>query len=558
VTAEPVVDQLPDGEASGLPPLGEGVRTLLVWPRFPPSFWGFGGMLSLLPERTIMPPLGLLTIAALCPRGWPLRLIDCSFEDLTDGDLFGAELVMLSAMHAQREEVREIASRARKLGRRTILGGPYASSQPREALQIADHVVAGEPDEVFGEIARALENGTARRLYEIATKPDVTRSPSPRFDLLRMDRYTSMAIQFSRGCPFQCEFCDIITLYGRRPRTKTPPQVLAELDALRRLGWKRMVFIVDDNFVGNHKKALEVSEAIAAWQDQHGRPFALYTEASIDLAQRPVLIRTMAAANFFMVFVGIESPSEASLAETKKYQNLREDPLASLRTLQRGGLWVMGGFIIGFDSDTEGIFDRQREFIERAAVPWAMAGFLQAPPTTPLFDRMVKEGRLLTESGATTNFHSPNFTTAMPRPVLLRRFRALLLDLFAPDAFYDRAFRSLVHWKPAEGQTPPQLSWIYQLGVGLRSVASQGLAPGYRKAYWSFVFRLLRRCGKDPLKLWWGFTLLCSGHHFIRYARQVADELQAELEQAERNGATAAPAQPPDNIVSRSAAGPRT
>ncbi len=549
LAAEPEVDRLARGETSGLPPLGGRLRVLLVWPRFPPSFWGFGEMLSLLPERSVMPPLGLITIAALCPADWTLRLVDCSFEELTDDDLLGSDLIMLSAMHAQREEVREVSSRARMLGRRTIIGGPYASSQPEEALQIADHVVAGEPDDVFGEIARALENGTAQRLYEIAEKPDVTNSPTPRFDLLRTDRYTSTAIQFSRGCPFQCEFCDIITLYGRRPRTKTPAQLLAELDALHELGWDRLLFIVDDNFVGNHKKALEVSEAIAEWQDRHGRPFALYTEASIDLAQRPELVRAMVAANFFMVFVGIESPSEDSLAETKKYQNLRQDPLAALRILQHGGLWVMGGFIVGFDSDTERIFDRQREFIEIAAVPWAMAGFLQAPPTTPLFDRMVKEGRLLLESGATTNFHSPNFVTAMPRPLLLRRFRSLLLELFEPQAFYDRAFRSLVHWRAAEGQVPPRLPRMYQLGVGIRSFALQGLVPGYRRAYWSFLVKILLRFGKDPLKRWWGFTLLCSGRHFIRYAQQVAAELETELEQADRDAKTSITARAPKSAI---------
>jgi len=250
-------------EKDCFPPLGPAINALLVWPKMPPSYWSFAGMLSLIPESTIMPPLGLLTLAALCPRTWNLRLIDCAFQDVTDSDLQWAHVALVSAMHVQREDAHAILKRARALGVRTLVGGPYASSQPEVLLPLSDHVVVGEPDEVFPNIAHQLETGSAQRFYATAEKPDVRRTPTPRFDLLDLNRYASMAVQFSRGCPFQCEFCDIITIYGRRPRTKAIAQVLRELDELRRLGWRKQVFVVDDNFIGNHKVSLELALAIA-------------------------------------------------------------------------------------------------------------------------------------------------------------------------------------------------------------------------------------------------------------------------------------------------------
>src|SRR5271157_3406549 len=416
------------------PPLGPALKVLMVWPRFPSSFWSFHGILDLVPIRTDQPPLGLLTVGALCPKTWTLRLIDRSFEDLLDTDILWADLVMVSGMRVQKDDIRETLLRARALGKRTMIGGPFASSEPQLLLRLADHVVVGEPDEVFPEIAADIERGTAKRLYVIEHKPDVSKTPVPRFDLLKLGEYASMAVQFSRGCPFQCEFCDIITIYGRKPRTKHPSQLLAELDALFELGWREQVFIVDDNFIGNHKHALELARSLEQWQVSHDYPFLFYTEASIDLAQRPELIEAMVRANFYYVFIGIESPSEQALRETKKYQNLRHDQLESIRFIQSQGLWVSGGFIIGFDSDTEDIFERQRDFIERAAIPWAMAGFLQAPPTTPLYDRMLKQGRLLDEDTALNNFNSPNFRTRLPLRILLQGLRETLVSLYSPSA----------------------------------------------------------------------------------------------------------------------------
>jgi radical SAM superfamily enzyme YgiQ (UPF0313 family) len=515
------------GDPHSFPPLGAAIKVLMIWPRFPPSFWSFEAMLDLLPEETIHPPLGLLTVAALCPKNWKLKLVDRSFEDLVDRDLLWADLVMVSGMVVQKDDIGETLLRARALGKRTMMGGPYASSEPQVLLRLADHVVVGEPDEIFDGIATDLEQGSAKRLYVVKDKPDISKTPVPRFDLLHLNKYVSMAVQFSRGCPFQCEFCDIITLYGRKPRTKSPRQLRAEIDVLFELGWRDLVFIVDDNFIGNHKRALELAQSLEEWQKSHDFPFLFYTEASIDLAQRPELIKSMVKANFYYVFIGIESPSEASLAEAKKYQNLRGNQLDSIRFIQSQGLWVTGGFIVGFDSDTEDIFERQTDFIERAAIPWAMAGFLQALNTTPLHDRMLQQGRLRAETTG-NNFDRPNFRTLLPLPDLLKGFRQTLLSLYSPSAFYNRAYRSLVHWEAREEQKATPHPFSLMLNVLVRSIFHQGILSSYRRQYWKFLRQILTRWSRNPPKLSMGITILLSGHHFIKYAQDVAAELEAE------------------------------
>ena len=517
------------------PPLGPEPKVVLVWPRFPPSFWGFEGMMRILPERSIMPPLGLITVASLCPRGWRLRLIDSAFERLTDADILGADLVMLSAMHAQRADAHAILRRCRQLGTRTIIGGPYASSQPEALLPLADHVVVGEVDEHFAEIAAGLEAGRAPRLYRIVDKPDLTRSPTPRFELLKLSAYASMSVQFSRGCPFECEFCDIITIYGRKPRTKQPGQLIAEFDALRRLGWRKQVFVVDDNFIGNRRSALQLVHQLAPWQRRYGYPFALYTEASIDLASQPELMDAMVEANFLYVFIGIETPSEVALREVRKFQNLRGDTFDQVRRIQRHGLWVTGGFIVGFDSDDERIFRRQSELIERTAIPWAMTGVLQAPPTTALYERLLREGRIQEDSDATSNFSPPNFRTALPIDVLLSGLRRMLLELYEPARFFRRSIRSLECWEPHPVQHAPQPSRWYCFRVAVSSVWHQGVLSRYRREYWWFLVTVLRRWRGDPVRFWKATVLLLSAHHFLEYARQTA----ADLEMITRSGPAA-------------------
>jgi radical SAM superfamily enzyme YgiQ (UPF0313 family) len=516
----------PNDQGGAFPPLGRHIKVLLIWPKFPPSFWGFEGVIELVPEKSVMPPLGLITVAALCPSSWEMRLLDLTFDELRDEDLLWADLVMVSAMHAQRVSALSVLARARNLERRTFIGGPWASSEPEYLLTHADHVLAGEAEEAFADIAIALETGTAQALYRISDKPDMSKSPIPRFDLLKMNAYTSMPVQFSRGCPFQCEFCDIITIYGRRPRAKSPAQVIAELDTLRGLGWGNEVFVVDDNFIGNHKLALQLTRELAAWQERNGRPVSFYTEASVDLADKPELLASMVDANFMYVFLGIETPSAEALKGSSKFQNLRGDLVTQVNKIRESGLWVLAGFIVGFDSDDETIFDRQLQFIDKTAITWAMAGVLQAPPTTPLFDRMRKEGRLIEDSEATSNFSPPNFRTVLPLPVLLRGLSRLLTGLYSSEAYFSRATRSLDSWKPRPTQVAPELPFKYNVRVFFSSMWQQGVRSSYRLAYWRFLWVAIRKCSRQPTKMWLAFMVLMSANHFLTYANAVGDELE--------------------------------
>jgi radical SAM superfamily enzyme YgiQ (UPF0313 family) len=524
------------------PPLGPNLKVLMVWPSFPPSFWGFEGALAMIPECGMNPPLGLITVAALCPATWDIRLIDHAFQELRDEDLAWADLVMVSAMHAQRADALETLARARAMGRRTFVGGPWASTQPEVVALVADHVMVGEADEVFSGIATALEQGTAHALYHVIDKPDMTRSPVPRFDLLQMGKYVSMSIQFSRGCPFQCEFCDIITIYGRRPRAKTPKQVLRELDVLYSMGWHQEVFIVDDNFIGNHHQALALSRELIEWQKVHNYPFAFCTEASIDLASREELLEAMVDANFMTVFIGIETPSAEALKESHKFQNLRKNNVDQVRYIQEKGIWVLAGFIVGFDSDDETIFARQLEFIDKTAIPWAMAGILMAPPTTALFERLKREGRLIEDSQSITNFGVPNFRTILPLPILLRGLCTLLDGLYQPDAFFERAYNSLKVWKPKATQKPPNMGVVYNTRILSSSIWRQGIRSNYRGSYWKFLYRTLVSFGRSPAKLSLGLSLLLSAEHFVVYTKVVIDHLQAEAEHSERSARSAAKA----------------
>ena len=531
VSAAPMRQEKPQS----FPSLGKKVKALLVWPKIPNSFWSFNGMLKLLPEKVVMPPLGLITIAALCPPDWSLRLVDEALEEVTDADLLWADLVMVGGMEVQKEGMREVLARARRLKRRTIVGGPYASSVPERMLTLADHVVVGEPDEVFAEIAAALESGAAQRLYEITVKPDVTRTPIPRFDLLKLKSYATMAIQFSRGCPFQCEFCDIIILYGRKPRTKQPQQVLAELDTLIRLGWMKQIFIVDDNFIGNHQRALELCVELEKWQQAHGFPVMFYTEASMDLARKTALLDAMVRANFLHVFLGIESPSAESLQETRKFQNLAVDPVSCIDILHSRGMWVTGGFIVGFDSDKEDIFDRQIEFIERTAIPWALLNSLHAMPGTALYARMQEEGRLLEEAPHTSgDANPPNFRTVLPPAVLLRGQAKTLKAIYAPKAFYERAWRSMERWKIQKSQhaaRQPNTAGI--VAILARSIWQQGIKSNYRGAYWKYALKILTHYALKPAKIWMAATVLIAGHHFIPYSREVVEKIEREVARVE-------------------------
>ena len=372
------------------------LKALLVYPEFPNTYWSFKHALPFAGKRSAYPPLGLLTLSSMLPRTWEKRLVDMNVRRLKDSDLQWADIVFASAMIVQQDSLRGVIDRCKALGVRIAVGGPFVSTG-MEHVADADFLFPGEAETTVPEFLRDLEMGVPQHVYQSDEKPDLTRTPIPDFSLVEMSRYSSMAIQYSRGCPFNCEFCDIIEIYGRVPRTKTNEQMLVEMDALYRTGWRGPLFIVDDNFIGNKKNVRRLMPDLCEWMERHEQPFRLFTEASINLADDDELLGMMKRANFRRVFLGIETPVEESLKETQKGQNTQAQPDRSVRRIQSYGMEVMAGFIVGFDNDPADIFQRQINFIRESAIPMAMVGLLSALPDTQLWRRLEKEGRLSSE-----------------------------------------------------------------------------------------------------------------------------------------------------------------
>jgi radical SAM superfamily enzyme YgiQ (UPF0313 family) len=497
------------------------MNVLLIYPRFPDTYWSFRYALSFQGKRAAQPPLGLMTVAALLPHSWNKRLVDANVERLRDRDLAWADVVFISAMQIQQHELIGIVRRCRARGLRTVVGGPIASSVPQAELG-CDHVVIGEAEDLIDGLAADLEHGTARPQYESAERPGLERTPLPDLSLIRMNRYSTMTVQCSRGCPFNCEFCDIIEIYGRRPRTKEPPQVLAELDQLYNAGWRGPVFIVDDNFIGNKARARLLLTAIVTWQKAHGHAFRFITEASINMADDPALLAAMQEAGISSVFLGIETPDESSLAATQKHQNTRRDLLDSVATIQRYGIEVMGGFILGFDTDREDIFDRLVEFIQKSAIPIAMVGLLQAMPGTQLFRRLTREGRILDSGGGNNTGCQLNFEPRMNAERLVEGYRSVLRRIYASEPYYKRVGQYLSRCRPE-----------YQSNLSFRNVRAfllsllrQGVLGKSRASYWKFVATAATRH-----RAYFGaaMTMAVMGYHFqvmtARVLEGVADSL---------------------------------
>jgi radical SAM superfamily enzyme YgiQ (UPF0313 family) len=503
------------------------MRVLLVNPEFPESYWSGRHSLAFARRRSLIPPLGLITVAALLPDHWECRLVDLNIEPLEDSDLRWADVVMLTGMLVQKESLHQVLERCAEMGIRTAVGGPYATALPQE-LEAADHVVVGEGEELVPVFAQDLEAGEARPRYTEAGKPDMTTGPVPRYDLLKVEAYHHMALQYSRGCPFNCEFCDIIVMYGRKPRTKTSQQILAELDAIHATGFHGDVFFVDDNFIGNKKAVKEMLPAVAAWREGSDGHLEFYTEASINLADDEELVDRMTAAGFTAVFIGIESPSPEALKETRKNQNLRRDVVEQVHWLQRRGLDVYAGFILGFDEEGPDIFNRMVELIEHAAIPYAMVGILGALPNTPLYERLEKEGRLRPDFDG-DQFGLTNVVTKTPAVEMLAGYRHVMESLYDPEAYFRRCRSNLEHWEPvARSQRPTTLR---DLGNALRAVYGQGLSGRYIGAYWKHMAWVLRH---HPSKLGRALQQAASGHHYITYTRSVVVPAleEAALEEA--------------------------
>src|SRR5450432_350371 len=526
-------------------------RLLFVYPDFEPTYWGMQHSLPLVGRKSLMPPLGLMTIAAMTPRCYDIRIVDMNCEPLTDEHIGWADVVLFSAMMMQQKTLFAAAQRCRQAGKPVVFGGPFPTSFTDECRPFCDHMVLNEGEVTWPLFLQDLEAGTLQPVYTSTVKPDIAKSPCPRFDLLNMADYAMIPLQYSRGCPFQCEFCDIVILYGRVPRTKTAAQMLAELDAVYATGYRGGVFIVDDNFIGNKREVAQFLPELERWNREHGNPFQSGTEASLNLADDPKLLRQLTQAGFLWVFVGIETPSVEALKESRKMQNIGGSLVDRVRALQTAGLLVFGGFILGFDNETEDIFDRQIEFIQESAIPNAMIGQLGALPGTPLLARMEKEGRLLrslTDSGGLGPFYC-NLKTKLPFGTIVRGQQRILETIYEPRNYLARLME-------AYRRLPREKSWFRKLarlllpsgmvlGSGTQSKAHalpqmsgkaratalvrflRHVEPEYRREALRFMAAMIR---ERPEYFQQAMDYLVMGYHYYKFTRDtVVPEYQRVL-----------------------------
>lgn len=487
------------------------MKVLLVYPATPETFWSFKHVLRFVSKRAAFPPLGLLTVAAMLPTDWQVKLVDLNVTRLTDEDLRWADYVLLSAMIVHKDSVDEIVRRCRAWDRPVIAGGPLFTTG-HAAFPDIHHFVLGEADELMPRVVDDMRRGTVQHTYEATSRPDIAQVPSPRWDLIDPGNYVTMSVQFSRGCPFDCEFCDIIVMNGRVPRTKPPARLVAELEQLRQRGWQGMVFVVDDNFIGNKPQAKALLREIIPWRTRTGAKMGFLTEASANLADDPELCDLMVRAGFKKVFVGFETPSLESLQECRKLQNCSRDLVETVKILQRAGLEVMGGFIVGFDNDPADIFRRQFEFIQRSGVVTAMVGLLTALPQTRLYHRLTEEGRIETESSGNNTRATLNFRPRLDRDYLINGYRDLMKELYQPRNYYQRIRTFLENHRP---QGPGLRISRAEVQAFLKSVWLLGVWHPGRLAYWRFcIGTLLRR----PRQFHVAVELAIVGYHFRRVA----------------------------------------
>ena len=488
------------------------MKVLLIYPEFPDTFWSFKHALKFIRKKASLPPLGLLTVAAMLPSGWEKRLVDLNVQKLDERDLVWADYAFISAMVVQRSSTQQVIHRCKDAGLKVVAGGPLFTSEHEQFNQV-DHFVLNEAEVTLPLFLADLERGCCKRVYSATQFPDLLETPVPQWELIDLRHYATMPIQFSRGCPFNCEFCNITALFGHKPRVKTSEQILRELDGLYRLGWRGSVFFVDDNLIGN-KKALkkDLLPALIDWRrDKVGLPFG--TEASINLADDPELMELMVEAGFNTVFIGIETPNEASLAECNKKHNKNRDLVEDVTRIQRNGLQVQGGFIIGFDSDTAGIFQQQIEFIQKSGIVSAMVGLLQAPIGTRLYERLKREGRLRGTSTGDNVDGTTNIIPKMNLEALHRGYRTMVHYLYAPENYYARVKTFLREYKPERIDIPINYENILAF---LSSIIRLGIVGKERLQYWKlFWWTLFRRPKLFPLAI----TLSIYGYHF----RQVCE-----------------------------------
>jgi radical SAM superfamily enzyme YgiQ (UPF0313 family) len=483
------------------------MNILLVSPETPATFWSFHHVLRMASRKAAFPPLGLLTVAAMLPEDWNLKLIDLNVTTLRDRDIAWADWVFLSGMIVHRESCHAVADRCAALNTPVIGGGPLFTTGHEEFPEVG-HVVLGEAEDIIDELIIDLRTNAVRRIYARDERPDLARTPVPRWDLIRFRDYATASVQFSRGCPFDCEFCDIVVMYGRTPRVKAPEQVIAELDALIDAGWRDSIFIVDDNFIGHRAKAKALLQAMVKWRARRGIRIAFSTEASLNLVDDPELLKLMVQAGFKRVFIGIETPVPESLAECNKYANTGRDLTEAVRAIQQAGIEVMAGFIVGFDHDQANVFERQLRFIQESGIVTAMVGMLTALPRTRLFTRLTTEGRILRHTTGNNLDGQLNFVPRLDPAMLVEGYRALVRELYSPKTYYRRARTFLRQYRRRGPRT--NRSWG-EFMTFMRSLWVIGVRSRGRRAYWSFFFRtLLRR----PRMFGEAMYIAIIGHHF--------------------------------------------
>jgi radical SAM superfamily enzyme YgiQ (UPF0313 family) len=509
------------------------VRILLIYPVFPPTFWSYNKILELVDRKVLLPPLGLITVAAILPQEWEFKLVDRNIRPVTEAEWQWADLVIFSGMIVQKQDLLAQIREAKQRDKLVAVGGPYPTSVPDEVHAAgADFLILDEGEITLPLFVEALQKGETSGIFRTCEKPDVTITPIPRYDLLELDAYDSMSVQFSRGCPFQCEFCDIIVLYGRKPRTKTPAQLLKELDYLYKLGWRRSIFMVDDNFIGNKRNVKLLLKELKIWQAEHQYPFAFNTEASVDLAADSELMELMVACNFNAVFLGIETPDEESLQLTKKFQNTRSSLTESVEKIIQAGLRPMAGFIIGFDGEKKEAGSRITYFVEQAAIPTAMFGMLQALPNTALWKRLEKEGRLRVNIKQDINQSTlMNFVPTRPIEDIAKEYVEAFWTLYEPKTFLDRTYRCFLQLGAPKCQPPFKLpNWIDLRALGI-IIWRQGFKRNTRWKFWHHLFGILLH---NP-KVWEHYLTVCAhNEHFLEYRQIVRDEIEQQLAEFKR------------------------
>lgn len=490
------------------------MKALLIYPSIPDTFWNFKHIMKFIRKKAAHVPLGLLTVASIFPRDWDIRLVDMNVESVPDELIQWADMVFIGAMIIQKESALQIVAGCRALGKPVVGGGPLFTSC-QEDFDGVDYFVLNEAEITLPLFLKDLIGGNPRRVYATEEKPDISLTPLPRWDLIDMRLYASMSVQYSRGCPYDCEFCDIVNLNGRRPRVKSNDQMIREFEILHDMGWRGSVFVVDDNFIGNQSKVKSFLRALKPWQEANDFPFALYTEASVNLAQDEELMKLMTAAGFDSVFLGLETPEDQCLAECGKSQNRSMDLVEAVKTIQRSGMEVMGGFIIGFDNDPPDIFERQIEFIQNSGVVRAMIGLLEALPGTRLYRRLKEEGRLLEDCSGDNCDGAMNFIPKMDSQLVRKRYNAVLNYLYSPKEYYERVSEFLGTYKPVRRRR------ITLLGTTafLNSILYLGILDKWNNKiyYWRLLLKALvfyRRSLREAV------TLMIFGYHYRKLFRE--------------------------------------